>query len=103
MDESSFPSKPRTTTITTEVSIYAANHLFSILLIVIALILQLCAIVGLVMKYSATASDILGYVSSMTMENPHFRVPSGGNTLDGVERARYLEKVKVQLADVHWD
>lgn len=95
MDESSFSSKPRTTTITREVLIYAANHLFSILLIVIALILQLCAIVGLVMKYSATAPDIFGYVCSMTTENPHFRVPSGGNTLDGIERARYLEKVKV--------
>lgn len=39
----------------------------------------------------------------MTVENPHIKVPSGGNTLDGIERARYLQKVKVQLADVHWD
>ena len=102
-DDSSFPSKSRTTTINTEISVYAANHLFCIILVVIALILQVCAIFGLVLKYTATAPDILGYVSTMTMENPHIKVPSGGNTLDGIERARYLQKVKVQLADVYWD
>lgn len=98
-----FPSESRTTTITKEVSVYAANHLFIVILLVVALILQVCAIAGLILKYTATAPDILGYISTMTMENPHINVPYAGNTLDGMERARYLQKVKVQLADVHWD
>lgn len=61
------------------------------------------AIAGLILKYTATAPDILGYISTMTMDNPHISVPPEGNTLDGMERARYLQKVKVQLADVNWD
>lgn len=98
--EAFFPSGSRTTTI---VPVYAANHLFVIILLVVALILQVCAIAGLILKYTATAPDILGYISTMTMDNPHISVPPGGNTLDGMERARYLQKVKVQLADVNWD
>lgn len=98
-----FPSESRATTITKEVSVYAANNLFIFILLAVALILQVCAIAGLILKYTATAPDILGYISTMTMENPHINVPNGGNTLDGMERARYLQKVKVQLADVHWD
>ena len=98
-----FPSESRTTTITKEVSVYAANNLFIFILLAVALILQACAIAGLILKYTATAPDILGYISTMTMENPHINVPNGGNILDGMERARYLQKVKVQLADVHWD
>lgn len=98
-----FPSESRTTTITKEVSVYAANNLFIFILLAVALILQVCAIAGLILKYTATAPDILGYISTMTMENPHINVPNGGNTLDGMERTRCLQKVKVQLADVHWD
>lgn len=98
-----FPSESKTTTITKEVSVYAANNLFIFILLVVALILQVCAIAGLILKYTATAPDILGYISTMTMENPHINVPNEGNTLDGMERARCLRKVEVQLADVHWD
>lgn len=98
-----FPSESRTTIITKEVSVYAANNLFIFILLAVALILQASATAGLILKYTATAPDILGYISTMTMENPHINVPNGGNTLDGMERARYLQKVKVQLADVHWD
>lgn len=101
--EESFPEGSRTTSITREVSVYAANHLFIGILLATALILQLCAISGLILKYTATAPDVLGYISTMTMESPHINVPRGGNTLDGLERARYLKNVKVQLADVNWD
>lgn len=101
--EAFFPSASRTTTITQEVPVYAANYLFVAILLVIALILQLCAIAGLILKFTATAPDILGYISTMAMENPHVNVPPGGNTLDGLERARHLQEVKVQLADVNWE
>lgn len=101
--EAFFPSASRTTTITQEVPVYAANYLFVAILLVVALILQLCAIAGLILKCTATAPDILGYISTMAMENPHVNVPRGGNTLDGLKRARHLQEVKVQLADVNWD
>ncbi|KAL8759360.1 MAG: hypothetical protein Q9184_003643 [Pyrenodesmia sp. 2 TL-2023] len=78
---------------------YAANRSHAIILIVITVVLQICAIVGLVLKEMTSAPDILGYVSTMTRDNVHTAVPSGGNTLDGVERARYLSDMRVQLAD----
>lgn len=79
---------------------YAANRNHAIILIVITLVLQICAIIGLVLKEMTKAPDILGYVSTMTRDNIHIAVPmSGGNTLDGVERARYLSDMRVQLAD----
>lgn len=39
----------------------------------------------------------------MTVDNQYTKVPTGGNTLDGLDRARYLDKMKVQLADVRRD
>lgn len=72
--EAFFPSASRTTTITQEVPVYAANYLFVAILLVVALILQLCAIAGLILKCTATAPDILGYISTMAMENPHVNV-----------------------------
>ncbi len=78
---------------------YAANRRHAIILIVITVVLQICAIVGLVLKEMTSAPDVLGYVSTMTRDNVHTAVPSGGNTLDGVERARYLSEMRVQLAD----
>ena len=78
---------------------YAANRSHAIILIVITVVLQICAIVGLVLKEMTKAPDILGYVSTMTRDNVHTAVPSGGDTLDGIERARYLFDTRVQLAD----
>ena len=98
--ESFFPSGSRTTKFTQEIPVYDANHSFTIILLLVALILQVCAIAGLILKYTATAPDILGYISTMAMDNPHINVPYGGNTLDGLEHARYLQNVKVQLADI---
>ena len=97
------PSTNTTATITEQVPIYAADYLFIGLLFIITLILQICAIAGLILKYTATAPDILGYVSTMTRDNPHMVLPPGGHTLDGLERARYLSKMEVQLADIAWD
>jgi hypothetical protein len=68
----------------------------------VTLILQLLAILGMALTYTTTAPDILGYVSTLTRDNPHAAVPEGGNTLDGLERARLLSDLRVQLADVKW-
>lgn len=74
--------------------------------IVIALILLYCGIATLVFKYTSYNPDILGYVSSMTRENPNFeriRIPDG-DRLDGLQRARVLRDLKVQVADDRpWD
>ncbi|KAL4770044.1 hypothetical protein BDW60DRAFT_209445 [Aspergillus nidulans var. acristatus] len=46
------------------------------------------------------ASDILGYVSSLTRNNPYVPVPDGGSTLSGFERARLLRDMEVQILNV---
>lgn len=82
------------------VMLYQANKVWAALLVLTALILQICAIWGLVLTYTSRAPNILGYVSSLTRDNPFLTVPEGGNILDGLERARLLAKVRVPVGDV---
>lgn len=89
-----------TITVTYQFPIYSANTPFIVILLLISLLLQACAVWGLILKYTATAPDILGYVSNMTRDNPYVNVPRGVDTLDGLERARLLARMEVQLADV---
>ncbi|GIK06734.1 hypothetical protein Aspvir_002384 [Aspergillus viridinutans] len=65
-----------------------------------AILLQFCAVAALSLKSMTIAPDILGYVSSMTRENPHIPLPPGGSSYSGPERARLLRDLKVQILDV---
>lgn len=82
---------------------YIVNKIHVALLLVITVILQVCAISTLVLRTLTKAPDILGYVSSMTRDNPHANFPDGGNILDGIERSRYLADVNVCLSDIQSD
>lgn len=65
---------------------------------------------GLVLLAAACASfwlrrrtlipDIFGFVSSLTRDNPHFPVPPGSSTLDGISRTRAMRNVKVRIGDI---
>ncbi|MDI1489084.1 MAG: hypothetical protein OHK93_008362 [Ramalina farinacea] len=91
-----------TATITNQVPIYSANITSIVLFIPTTLILHACAVWGLILKYITTAPDDLGYVSTMTRDNPYTdNVPPGGTTLDGLRRARLLAGLRVQLSDVN--
>jgi hypothetical protein len=48
-------------------------------------------------EYQLTATPD---ISSMTRDNPHMRLPDGGSTMSGPERARALGKIKVKIADL---
>jgi hypothetical protein len=85
---------------TTSRTIYKANYDWIVILFALTFILQICAIAGFVFKVLCIAPDILGYVSSMTRENPHTPLPPGGSALSGLERARLLKDVQVQVGDV---
>jgi hypothetical protein len=98
-----FAAKPTVADTANKIEIYAACRIWIGLLLVITLILQLCAIAGVWFKYKATAPDVLGHVSSLTRDNAFALVPDGGNTLDGLERARLLRDLKVQVGDVKWE
>lgn len=88
--------------IATTVSIqtrYVASTMWVGITIIVALILLLCGIFGMVLKYGVQCPDILGYVSSMTRDNPSFEYVASGDRLDGLERARQLRHLKVQIVD----
>jgi hypothetical protein len=70
------------------------------LLIVASVALLLSGIAGFWAKCTTVAPDILTYASSLTRDNPFIPLPPGGNTLDGIERARALKHVRVRLRDV---
>ena len=86
-----------------QIPLYAADRIYISILLLITLILLGCAITGLILDWTATTPDILGYVSTMTRDNRHVDVSIGGSALDGLERARYLADLRVQIADVEAD
>jgi hypothetical protein len=82
--------------------VYIADKVWVGLTAATSIILLLCGIAGMVFKYVDKVPDILGYVSTMTRDNPYFEDPVGGDAMDGLERARVLKHV--QIVDVKpWD
>jgi hypothetical protein len=78
---------------------HVANKPWVTVTFVISIILLLCAIANLSLKYMCAMPDILGYVSSMTREHPDFEHIPGGDKMDGLERARVLKHYHVTLAE----
>lgn len=60
----------------------------------------LTAYAGLVLRYLSVAPDIIGYASSLTMLSPYIPTPTGGTTLNGLERTASLHNLPVRLGDV---
>lgn len=80
--------------------VYVSSHSWATILLIASLLLFICAIYGTILKYQTVAPDVLGYVSSLTRDNPYVPLPGGGTALDGLERARLLKNMKVRLQDV---
>ena len=89
-----------TTAVTTLTEIYICNKIWAAILFVASSVLLLCGLCGAVVKHMTHGPNILGYVSTMTRDNPYIDLPSGGCTLDGLERARLLKDLKVKMQDV---
>jgi len=82
--------------------VYIADKVWVGLTAATSIILLLCGIAGMVFKYVDKVPDILGYVSTMTRDNPYFEDPVGGDAMDGLERARVLKHVQIVDAKP-WD
>lgn len=84
--------------------VFVANLAWVAVTVIVAFILLFCGIAGLYFRYRSRSPDILGYVSSMTRDNMNFEQIPGGDKLGGMERARAMRHVRVQIADVKpWD
>jgi len=84
-------------TISTEV--YKCNYVWFSLLLVSSCILLMLGSVGTALSHICHAPDMMGYVSSFTYNNPYMSVPSGGESLGAMERARLLRDVNVKIGD----
>jgi len=78
---------------------YQCDWIWMISLLICSIILQIAALAGLVLRYLTLAPDILGYVSSHTFLNPYLPVPTGGTTLNGLERTALLKGTRVRIGD----
>lgn len=98
----SYPSylRSESTTYFKRFTVYQINLFWLIIFIVASTLLLLSALAGLFLKSIIVAPDILGFVSSLTRDNPHVHLPSGGSALSGEDRAKMLRDLPVQLADV---
>lgn len=90
-----------TIAITTEV--YKCNYIWFSLLLVSSCILLMLGSVGTALSHLCHAPDMMGYVSSFTYNNPYMSVPSGGDSLGAMEKARLLRDVKVKIGDAEVD
>jgi hypothetical protein len=87
-------------TLVTQSLQYVCNWPVLGLLLFSATTTLLAAISGIVFDHLAIGPDILGYCSTLTRDNPYIKLPLGGSTLDGDERARLLMDLKLRLGDV---
>lgn len=65
------------------------------------LILLAAAFASLWLRLNTIAPDVLGYVSSLTRDNPRFMSLTEGSTMDGISRSRMLRDVKVKIGGVY--
>ncbi|KNG44829.1 hypothetical protein DDE82_001469 [Stemphylium lycopersici] len=80
--------------------VYRINWQWFSALLISSLILLIAAYAGLLLKYITMAPDIIGYASSLTLLNPYVQTPTGGTTLNGLERAALLRDIPVRIGDV---
>ncbi|KAH0376426.1 hypothetical protein KCU92_g9790, partial [Aureobasidium melanogenum] len=91
------------TTITMNNEVYRCNYLWFSFLLVSSCILLILGSAGTALSHLCNAPDMMGYVSSFTYNNPYMNVPSGGESLGAMERARLLRDVKVKIGDARAD
>ena len=94
------PFNTTTTPVTTLTEIYICNKMWAVILIAASSALLLCGLSGATVKYMTRGSNILGYVSTITRDNPYFNLPFEGCTLDGLERAKLLKGLQIKLQEI---
>lgn len=67
-----------------------------------SLVMLTVACEGAFNRMRTTGPDILGYVSSLTRDSPYVMedIARGGSVLDGLDRARLLKDLRVQMRNV---
>lgn len=79
--------------------IYQVSWTWVIIAIVISLLLLFLGLLGLYFRHTNSHPDVLGFVSTLTRDNPAFEPPPQAEKLDGMEMANYYKHTRVQLVN----
>ncbi|KAL2072698.1 hypothetical protein VTL71DRAFT_12041 [Oculimacula yallundae] len=81
---------------------YSVNPKWLSLYFISCTVLLLAVLSGIILKNLVVAPDILGWVSSLTRDNPYMReaMVGGGTAMGGWKRARVLEKMRIKIGDM---
>ena len=80
--------------------VYEVSWPFTAIAILLCGALLFLGFLGIYYRQTNTYPDVLGFVSSLTRDNPHFVPPPRSEKLDGLEMARYFKDTKVKLVNV---
>lgn len=81
----------------TLVPIYQTNWKWVTIAMIISIGLLVLGFVGIYFRHNNKQPDVLGYVSTLTRDNPDFVPPLGAERLDGLEMASYYKHMRVKL------
>ena len=74
--------------------------MWAVILLAASSALILCGLSGAIVKHMTRGPKILGYVSTVTRDNPYIDLSSQGCNLDGLERAKLLKGLRIKLQDI---
>lgn len=82
--------------VTTLREIYVCDWAWLVFYFLASFAMLIAGITGVVVGHLTLNPDVLGFASSLTRDNPYVRLPPGGSTLYGYERARLLRNLNVR-------
>lgn len=80
-------------------NVYMVDRLFTTATITLSLLLMGLGFLSIYLRRRNTHPDVLGFVSTLTRDNPAFTLPPGAERLDGLDMARYYKYTSVQLVN----
>jgi hypothetical protein len=80
--------------------IYRTSKVWVTLLLLTSIFMLLLGAASITLQCINTVPDILGYVSTITRDNPYVELPANASVVDGPERTRLLRDLRIQLTDV---
>lgn len=79
---------------------YSVNKKWLAMYFISCAVLLAAVVCGIILKVVVVAPDILGWVSSLTRDNPYAGALEGGTALNGWERTKHLRDMRVRIGDV---
>lgn len=86
--------------VVTRVEVYRTDKVWTAIHLTTTFTLLILAGLGMAFRLLIRGPDVVGFVSSMTRDNPYIPLLDCGSAMPGPQRAKWLKDMRVQLADV---